>query len=138
MGRSGVEDRALLNAGTIAGVTDFVRHHPLGYDLNIGERGEGLSGGQRQSIAVARALLLDPPILILDEPSSSMDPGSENRFKARLQQTIKDKTVIVVTHRASMLSIVDRLIVMHEGKVMLDGPKDQVLAQLKDGEMRTN
>lgn len=138
MGRAGVEDRAMLTAGTIAGVTDFVRHHPLGYDLNIGERGEGLSGGQRQSIAVARSLLLDPPILILDEPSSSMDPGSENRFKARLQQTIRDKTVLVVTHRASMLSIVDRLIVMADGKVMLDGPKDQVLNQLKDSEMRTN
>jgi ATP-binding cassette, subfamily C, bacterial LapB len=136
MGRTGVDDRALLMAGTMAGVTDFVRHHPLGYDLNIGERGEGLSGGQRQAIALARALLLDPPILILDEPTSAMDPGSENRIKSRLAQVIRDKTVIVVTHRASMLSIVDRLIVMTDGKVALDGPKDQVLAQLKDGEMR--
>ncbi len=138
MGRMGVDDRAMLTAGTLAGVTDFLRHHPLGYDLNIGERGEGLSGGQRQSIALARALLLDPPILILDEPTSSMDPGSENRFKARIGQVMKDKTVIVVTHRASLLSIVDRLIVFSDGKVVADGPRDQVLNSLKDGEVRAN
>ncbi len=137
MGRTGADDRALLTAGTMAGVTDFLRHHPLGYDLNIGERGEGLSGGQRQSIALARSLLLDPPILVLDEPTSSMDPGSENRFKARLAQVMKDKTVIVVTHRASMLSIVDRLIVMSDGKVVADGPRDQVLNSLKDGEVKS-
>ena len=138
MGRTGVDDRALLTAGTIAGVTDFLRQHPLGYDLNIGERGEGLSGGQRQSIAVARALLLDPSILLLDEPTSSMDPGAENRFKARLQQTLKDKTLLLVTHRASMLSLVDRLIVMSDGKVVADGPRDQVLNSLKEGEVRSN
>lgn len=138
MGRTGADDRALLTAGTLAGVTDFLRHHPLGYDLNIGERGEGLSGGQRQSVALARSLLLDPPILLLDEPTSAMDPGSENRFKARLSQVVKDKTVIVVTHRASMLSIVDRLIVMSEGKVVADGPRDQVLSSLKDGEVKAS
>lgn len=138
MGRLGVEDRALLNAGTLAGVTDFLRNHPLGYDLNIGERGEGLSGGQRQSIALARSLLLDPPILVLDEPTSAMDPGSENRFKARAAAALKDKTVLVITHRASMLSLVDRLIVMSEGKVVADGPRDQVLNSLKDGEVRSS
>lgn len=138
MGRVGADDRALLTAGTLAGVTDFLRHHPLGYDLNIGERGEGLSGGQRQSIALARSLLLDPPILILDEPTSAMDPGSENRFKARVAQNLKDKTLIVVTHRASLLSLVDRLIVLSDGKVVADGPRDQVLNSLKDGEVRSS
>ncbi len=138
MGRAGADDRSLLMAGTLAGATDFLRHHPLGYDLNIGERGEGLSGGQRQAIALARALLLDPPILILDEPTSAMDPGSENRFKARLGQVIKDKTVLLITHRASMLPLVDRLIVMGDGKVLADGPRDQVLNSLKDGEIRSS
>jgi ATP-binding cassette subfamily C protein LapB len=138
MGRTGVDDRSLLTAGTVAGATDFLRHHPLGYDLSIGERGEGLSGGQRQSIAVARSLLLDPPVLILDEPTSSMDPGAENRFKARLATIMKDKTLLLITHRASMLSIVDRLIVMNDGKIVADGPRDQVLNSLKDGEVRSN
>ncbi|MGD9649283.1 MAG: ATP-binding cassette domain-containing protein, partial [Dongiaceae bacterium] len=137
MGRAALDDRAVLQAGTLAGVTDFLKTHPLGYDLSIGERGEGLSGGQRQAIALARALVSDPSVLILDEPTSSMDPGLENRIKSRLDRYLRDKTLILITHRASMLSMVNRLIVLDNGKVMADGPRDQVLNALKEGEIKS-
>ncbi len=131
------DDAAVLRAARISGVEDFVRLHPLGFDLPVGERGDAISGGQRQAIAVARALLIDRPILIFDEPTSSMDNGSENRFKERLMETIEGKTLILITHRASMLSLVDRLIVIDGGKVVADGPKETVLKRLSEKKIRT-
>src|SRR3990167_9161911 len=103
-----VEDELVLQAAELAGVHEFARLHPQGYDLPVGERGQQLSGGQRQNVALARALLLDPPILLLDEPTSAMDNTGEERLKQRLAAVIVDKTVLLVTHRASMLSLVDR------------------------------
>jgi ATP-binding cassette subfamily C protein LapB len=108
----------------------------MGFDLNVGERGESLSGGQRQAIAVARALLLDPPILVLDEPTSAMDNGAENRLKQRLAQSTENKTVLLVTHRASLLSLIERLIVMDGGQIVADGPREQVLKALAAGQIR--
>lgn len=134
--RPNVPDEAVLRAAQIAGVTDFVNRHPMGFEMPVGERGEGLSGGQRQAIAIARALLLDPPILLMDEPSNSMDNSTEEQLKQRLQDVVKDKTLILVTHRASLLSFVNRLIVMDNGKLIADGPKDDVLAALKQGRLR--
>lgn len=130
-----VDDRAMLNAAEIAGVTEFVNRHPLGFDMPVGERGEGLSGGQRQSIAVARALLLDPVMMILDEPSNSLDNRSEENLKARLGQHLEGKTLLLVTHRASMLSLVNRLIVVDGGRIIADGPKEQVLEALSGGKL---
>jgi ATP-binding cassette subfamily C protein LapB len=95
-----------------------------------------LSGGQRQAITIARAMLLDPPILVLDEPTSCMDNSSEAALKARLMETLEDKTLVLITHRSSLLSLVDRLIVVDNGKVMADGKKEDVLEALKRGHIR--
>ncbi len=136
LGASYVDDAVLLRAAEIAGVTEFANKHPQGLDMNVGERGQNLSGGQRQSIAMARALLMDPPILVLDEPSSSMDNTTELRIKQQLTERSKDKTLILVTHKASMLELVDRLIVLDNGRIVADGPKDQVHAALKQGKLK--
>ena len=122
------DDRMILRAANIAGVTDFVKNHPAGFGMPVGERGMSLSGGQRQSIAIARALLPDPDVLILDEPSSNMDNGAENDLKNRLKGILsKEKTIILITHRLSMLTLVDRLIVVNNGKIFADGPKEKIL-----------
>ena len=136
LGASFVDDTALLKAAEIAGVTEFANKHPNGMDMVVSERGLNLSGGQRQSIALARALLMDPPILVLDEPSSSMDNTTELRMKEQLKNQCKDKTIILVTHKASMLDMVDRLIVVDHGKIVADGPKEQVHAALKQGKLK--
>ena len=129
------EDSAMLRAAEIAGVTEFVHPSEQGFDLAIGERGEGLSGGQRQSVAIARALVLDPPMLIMDEPTNSLDNRSEENFKTRLGAAIGGKTFVLVTHRASLLTLVPRLIVMDGGKVVADGPKEQVMQALAGGKI---
>jgi ATP-binding cassette subfamily C protein LapB len=136
LGAPFADDQAVLRAAQVAGVEDFVSRHPLGFDLNVGERGESLSGGQRQAVAVARALLLEPPILVLDEPTSAMDNGAESRFKQRLGEILAGKTLLLVTHRASVLSLVERLIVLDAGRVVADGPKDEVLKALAAGRIR--
>jgi ATP-binding cassette subfamily C protein LapB len=128
-----VDDKTVLQAAKMAGVTDFVDYHPLGFDMPVGERGETLSGGQRQAIAVARALLLSPAIMLLDEPSNSMDNTSEEVVRGNLKVLMEGKTVVIVTHRASLLDLVDRLIIVDKGKLVADGPKKQVLDALRDG-----
>ena len=133
-----IDDQTILRAANVAGVTDFLRTHPHGFDLQVGERGMGLSGGQRQSVAIARSLLLDPPIILLDEPTSHMDNSSEAMFKNRLGQVLPGKTLILVTHRSSMLTLVDRLLIVDGGKIVADGPKEEVLAALKKGQIRSN
>lgn len=126
----------LLKAAEVAGVNEFVAHHPLGFDMQVGERGEHLSGGQRQSVALARALLNDPRFLLLDEPSNSMDNATEELLKRRLAASLEGKTVLLVTHRASLLDLVDRLIVLESGRVVADGPKQEVLEALRLGKLR--
>ncbi|MBT7371268.1 MAG: ATP-binding cassette domain-containing protein, partial [Gammaproteobacteria bacterium] len=117
----------------IAGILDFLNAHPQGFDLNVGERGSQLSGGQRQGIAIARALINQAPILVLDEPTASMDNATEMIFKRNFSEYIKDRTLLLVTHKASMLSLVDRLIVLNEGKLIANGPRDEVLKALAGG-----
>jgi len=136
MGAAFADDAAVLRAAEIAGVDDFVSRHPMGYDMPVGERGELLSGGQRQAIAIARALLLDPPIVVLDEPTSAMDNGAENRFKSRLGEELGGRTLLLVTHRASLLALVERLVVMDGGRVVADGPRDEVLKALAAGQIK--
>lgn len=135
MGARYVDDERLQLVCNLAGVSEFARQHPQGLNLEVGERGQNLSGGQRQSVAVARALLLDPPILLLDEPTSALDNSSEERLKRQLAQVIAQKTLILVTHRASMLALVSRLIVIDAGKIIADGPKEQVLEALRKGQV---
>jgi ATP-binding cassette subfamily C protein LapB len=113
-----------------------IQRHPQGFDMQVGERGEALSGGQRQAVALARALLEDPPVLLLDEPTASMDIGSEEQFKARLLPVLPGRTLIVVTHRESMLTLVDKLIVMDNGRAVAAGPKAEVLQALSQGRVR--
>ena len=130
-----VDDEMVLQAAELAGVHEVARLHPQGYELQVGERGQNLSGGQRQNVALARALLLNPPILLLDEPTSAMDNTGEERLKQRLQSVIENKTVILVTHRASLLSLVDRLLVIDRGQILADGPKAAVMEALKKGQI---
>lgn len=134
-GNSDVSDEQLLYAVKKAGVIDIVKTHRLGFDMQIGERGLGLSGGQRQSIAIARALLRDPPVLIMDEPSNSMDSKTEADFKRQLADHIQDKTFILVTHKSGMLELVDRLIVVDGGRIIADGSKADVVANLQAGKV---
>jgi ATP-binding cassette subfamily C protein LapB len=104
--------------------------------MEIGELGRGLSGGQRQCIVIARAMLLDPPVLVLDEPTSNMDNRTEVRLKKQLSDVIRDKTLILITHRASLLEMVDRLVVIDNGAIVADGPKASVLEALKRGQLK--
>lgn len=131
------DDETILRASKIGGVDEFVDAHPLGFDLPVLERGEGISGGQRQSIALARAFLVDSPIVLLDEPTNSLDSTSENRIKVLLKENIKEKTTILITHKASLLDLVDRLIVLDNAQVLLDGKKEEVLVKL-NGERQTH
>ncbi|MER1968676.1 type I secretion system permease/ATPase [Castellaniella sp. GW247-6E4] len=133
LGAPFVDDADMLAAAALAGIDEFAARHPDGYDMIIGERGDSISGGQRQSIAIARALINNPPIVLLDEPSSNMDNQSEAALKARLGDTCKDKTLIIVTHRTAMLSLVDRLIIIDEGRIVADGPRDYVIDALREG-----
>lgn len=131
LGDPTVNDDLLIRASTLAGVTEFVRANPAGFGAQVGEQGKALSGGQRQAVGLARALVRDPEVLILDEPTSNMDNASEQTVQKRLGTIMQDKTLILITHRLSMLAIVDRLIVMESGRILLDGPRDQVLQQLR-------
>ena len=126
-----VDDERLLRAAEISGVNLFVNQLPQGFDTQVGEAGGFLSGGQRQAIALARALLLDEPILILDEPTNSFDNTTESVVKQHLFEYSRDKTLLLVTHKAPMLKLVERLIVIDEGRIVIDGPRDEVLKSLK-------
>ncbi len=136
LGAPHVDDSAVLRAAHLSGVDQFVGRHPRGYDMEIGEQGRGLSGGQRQCVAMARALLHDPPVLILDEPSSSMDNKTESLLKNRLTGILGGKTLILITHRASLLDLVERIVVLDRGTVIADGPRDRVLEALKTGQIK--
>jgi ATP-binding cassette subfamily C protein LapB len=129
-------DTQILAAARLAGVESFVNQHPLGFDMPVGERGSRLSGGQRQAVALARALLHDPAILVLDEPSNSMDNASEETMRRQLKGYLKNKTLVMVTHKMSLLDLADRLIVVDGGRILADGPKDSVLEALKQGRLQ--
>jgi len=130
MGTHDVDDNLVLHAAELAGVDEFVKKHAMGFDIEVAELGRGLSGGQRQSVALARAVLLDPPLLVLDEPTSNMDNRTEVRLRDNLSKVIKEKTLLLITHRASMLEMVDRLVVIDDGIIVADGPKASVLEAL--------
>jgi ATP-binding cassette subfamily C protein LapB len=133
MGRPQATDAEVLRAAELAGVHDFMRRHPAGYDAPVGERGEGLSGGQRQAVALARTLLMDTPVLILDEPTNAMDAGTEEKVLRNLEAFARDKTLVIVTHKPALLRLVTRVIVMDQGQVVMDGPRDHVWQALAGG-----
>lgn len=126
-------DASMIRAAQISTTAEFVKKHPKGYEMPVGERGAGLSGGQRQSIGVARAFLLDSPIMLLDEPTNSMDQITEAKLLNNLEEALKDKTSIFVTQKMALLKIVDRVIVLNDGKIIVDAPKEEALKQLQGG-----
>jgi ATP-binding cassette subfamily C protein LapB len=128
-----VDDQTLLDLSKKVGLADLVSQHPMGLDLPVKELGKGLSGGQRQGIAIARALLGEPAIYLFDEPTSAMDNQTENRVIQEIKKTTEGKTMILNTHRASLLELVDRIVILDGGRIVADGPKGQVLDALKKG-----
>jgi len=120
----------IIYAAQVSGVEEFVKTHPLGYDMPIGERGAGLSGGQRQSVGIARALMQDSSIMIMDEPSNAMDQTTEKNLLNRLKKELKNQTVLIITQKMALLDMVERVIVMHNSKVLLDDKKEIVVKQL--------
>lgn len=130
LGRDDVDDEELLRASRISGAHDFISQIPNGYDLKLRDRGEGLSGGQRQSIAMARALVGSPPIIVLDEPTSAVDTETEARLMHKLKSEFEGRTLILITHRPSLLALANRVIVMARGRVAMDGPTAQILQRV--------
>jgi ATP-binding cassette subfamily C protein LapB len=126
-------EEEILEAAKRAGVHEFISRHPMGYDAPVGERGEGLSGGQRQTIALARAMLLRPNMFVCDEPTNAMDVQAEMAFTSHIASYAKGKTLILITHRQQLLPLVDRLILIDQGKIIMDGPRDRVINQIAGG-----
>jgi ATP-binding cassette subfamily C protein LapB len=128
-----VSDSALMRAVEVANLAEFVNRHPQGFDMVIGERGDSLSGGQRKSVALARGVLQESALLIMDEPTGSMDHSTEVAVQKQLAKLIEGRTWIVVTHRNSLLEMVDRIIVIDNGKLVADGQRDNVVQALQQG-----
>lgn len=129
--RPGHGDEEMLRCSELSGSHQFMGQITNGYDLKLADRGEGLSGGQRQSITIARALVGRPPIMLFDEPTSSMDAQSEAALIDRLQVELAGRTMLIVSHRNALLRLVDRIIIVEAGRIAHDGPRDQVLAALQ-------
>lgn len=125
-----------MDAANRAGVTVFTQQDPAGLERQVGEGGLLLSGGQRQAVAIARAFLHRPPVLLMDEPTSAMDNRSEMHIKQQLAQLKASETLVLITHKTSMLDVVDRIIVMEKGTIITDGPKAEVLNNLRQGNIR--
>jgi ATP-binding cassette subfamily C protein LapB len=135
LSNSQVSDASLVRAAEIANLSDFINRHPQGFDMVVSERGDSLSGGQRKSVALARGVVNEPPILLMDEPTGSMDHSTEIAVKKHLAEFIKGRTWLVVTHRNSLLEMVDRIIVIDNGKLIADGPRDTVVQALQQGKI---
>ncbi|PSJ36726.1 type I secretion system permease/ATPase [Sphingomonas deserti] len=130
LGRAHVDDEEMIRACELSGTHSFMGQIANGYDLRLADRGEGLSGGQRQSIALARALAGRPPIVLFDEPSSAMDAQTETALIQRLNEELKSRTLVLITHRPPLLQLVKRIILVDKGKIVADGPRDEVLKQI--------
>ncbi len=138
LGNPLIDDLHVMRAADIAGVTRFTGSELSGLERQVGEGGRLLSGGQRQAVAIARAMLTGPAILMLDEPTSNMDNRAEHLFKQQLKKLNKETTLLLVTHKTAMLEVVDRLIVMDNGRIISDGPKQEVLNRLREDKVRTS
>jgi len=135
MGAPYASDEELMAAAKMTGVSDIVAAHPMGFGMPVSERGENFSGGQKQAIALARAILSRPDVLLLDEPTSGMDMGSERTILQALIPAMEGRTVIIVTHRPAVLKYVDRVIVMDEGVKVADGPREEIISLLNSGKI---
>ena len=135
LAKTNVSDANLIRAVELAGLSEFVNKHPLGFDMPVSERGDSISGGQRRCMGLARALVTDANLLILDEPTGSMDNATERAVISNLKTFVDGKTLIVVTHRNSILELVDRIVVLDNGKIVADGPRESVLSALKKGQI---
>ncbi|HNV88039.1 MAG TPA: type I secretion system permease/ATPase [Methylotenera sp.] len=129
------DDAAVLAAAHSGGIDDYINSHPKGFDLLVGERGETLSGGQKQGVGIARALIGKPSIILLDEPTSAMDHSGEDAVKSRLMEASHGKTVVLISHRSGLFDLVNRIIVVDSGRVVADGAKDQVIEALRSGKI---
>jgi len=129
------DDQAVLHAAQVGGIAEFVNTHPKGFDLEVGERGDTLSGGQRQGVGIARAFVTKPQIVLLDEPTSAMDHSGEETVKRNIAEATADKTLIVISHRNAMLELAERLIVIDSGQIVADGNKEDVTAALRAGKV---
>ena len=123
-------DAELIAALKAAGAWEFISHLQDGWDHVVAEGGAGLSGGQKQSLLLARLLLRNPSTLLLDEPTASLDEIAEKKVMQQLKAMSGSSTLIIATHRPAVLQIVDRILVIDNGKIVLDGPRDQVLSRL--------
>jgi ATP-binding cassette subfamily C protein LapB len=130
VGHHTIRDNKILKVLSIVGLSNLVRRHKKGLDMEIGERGDGLSGGEKKSLTIARGLASDTQVLLADEPTDSIDTQTEKYIIDHMKHFIRNKTFIVVTHKPSILKLVDRILVVDDGKIVLDGPKDEVLAQI--------
>ncbi len=130
-----VDDAAVLMAAHAGGIDEFINAHPKGFDLSVGERGETLSGGQKQGVGIARALISKPSIILLDEPTSAMDHSAEEAVKKRLMEAAVGKTVLLISHRSGLFDLATRIIVIDSGRVVADGAKDQVIEALRSGKI---
>ena len=130
MGRENISQDDLVQAGKLSGLDEFISKIPGGYDLQLSDGGKGLSGGQRQAIALARAIVHKPSHFILDEPTSAMDMNAENLFINQVGSILQKSTMLIVTHRMPLLNLVDRIIVMNEGQIVEDGPKEEIIQKL--------
>ena len=137
LGAPHAEDNQIIQAADVGMLTDLVNQHPRGFDMIVGERGEFLSGGQRQCVAIARAALMSPSILLFDEPTSAMDFSTESNFIKKMESYAQDKTIVMVTHRMSLLKLATRVIVMDQGRVVADGPKDAILEAINSGKVHS-
>jgi len=131
LGRPNVDEAEMLRAADLSGTHGFMGRLANGYDLKLADRGEGLSGGQRQSISLARALAGKPQVLIFDEPTSSMDQITEAQLIERLEAELKGRTFVLITHRPALVRLVERIVIVEGGKVVQDGPRDAVLQSLQ-------
>ncbi len=136
LGAPAANPQALSAALRLAGIENLVNRSSRGLDLPVGERGERLSAGQRQAVSLARALIKTPPLLVMDEPTASMDSASEASVKHGLRSFCEKRTLILVTHKTALLDLVDRLVVMDRGRIVADGPREEVLLSLREGHVR--
>jgi ATP-binding cassette, subfamily C, bacterial LapB len=128
-------DAAVLAAANIGGIDEYANAHPKGFDLLVGERGETLSGGQKQGVGIARAFVTQPSIILLDEPTSAMDHTGEDTVKNRLADATDQRTMLLISHRSGLFDLVSRLIVIDAGRIVADGKKQDVIEALRAGKV---